>query len=380
MAAFVGLVPDAPSALVLEGEAGIGKSTLWLDGLDLARGSGIRVLASRPAEAERALVHAGLGDLLEDVLEEALPHLAAPRRSALEVAMLRRDASGDPVDPRAVALAVRDVLQQLASQQPVLVAVDDVQWLYALLSTALAFALRRLPASQVLLLLARRMADESRSSGPEDALPRARVRRVPVGPLSVGALHRLLRDRLGISFARQTLLRVRSNRVGTRSSRWLGRVLDTDLGPLDPLQVPKTLEQLLGARIVELPDSALEALGFVAALGTLPQSLLERLGIGVGVIQPALAAHVIERSDGAIRFAHPRWRRSSIATSVSSGGECMRRSLNWPRTPWSVPVTLPCRRTSRTPTSQPCSTMRRGWPSSAGRSPLRPSSPSVPSD
>ena len=95
MAAFVGRSPDTPSALVLEGEAGIGKSTLWLDGLDLARGRGIRVLSSRPAEAERALVHAGLGDLLEDVLEEALPSLAAPRRSALEVAMLRRDASGD---------------------------------------------------------------------------------------------------------------------------------------------------------------------------------------------------------------------------------------------------------------------------------------------
>ena len=90
VAAFVGQVPDAPSALVLEGEAGIGKSTLWLEGLDLARDRGLRVLSSRPAEAERALVHVGLGDLLEDVLDDALPRLAAPRRSALEVAMLRR--------------------------------------------------------------------------------------------------------------------------------------------------------------------------------------------------------------------------------------------------------------------------------------------------
>ena len=88
VAAFVAQVPDSPSALVLEGEAGIGKSTLWLEGVGLARARGLRVLASRPAEAERALAHVGLGDLLEEVLDEALPSSAAPRRGA-GVAMLR---------------------------------------------------------------------------------------------------------------------------------------------------------------------------------------------------------------------------------------------------------------------------------------------------
>ena len=151
VAAFVGGVASAPSALVLEGEPGIGKSTLWLEGADLARGRGIRVLSTRPAEAERALVHVGLGDLLESVLDEVLPGLVAPRRRALGVAMLREDAAGARVDHRAVALAVRDVLLQLAQGGPVVVAVDDVQWLDASSSAALAFALRRLPASPVLV-------------------------------------------------------------------------------------------------------------------------------------------------------------------------------------------------------------------------------------
>ena len=306
VAAFVGRVPETPTALVLEGEAGIGKSTLWLEGVDLVRARGLRVLSSRPSEAERALVHVGLGDLLEDVLHETLPALAPPRRRALGVAMLRDDASGAPVDHRAVGLAVRDVLQQLGEDEPMVVAIDDVQWLDPSSSAALAFALRRLPTSHVLVLLARRLADGPQPSTLEGALPEAQVRRVPVGPLSVGALHRLLRDRLGTSFARQTALRIREQSGGNPFfALELGRFLGTDLSPLDPLPVPKTLEELVGARIAGLPGSALEALAFVAALGTPSESLLQRAGIGTDVIHPAVAAHVIERIDGTIRFTHP---------------------------------------------------------------------------
>jgi DNA-binding CsgD family transcriptional regulator len=306
LAAFLSRAPDAPSALVLEGEAGIGKSTLWLDGVDLARARGLRVLSSRPAEAERALVHVGLGDLLEDVLDDALPALAVPRRRALGVAMLRDDASGTPVDHRAVALAVRDVLQQLGKAEPVVVAIDDVQWLDASSSYALAFALRRLPASHVLVLLARRPADGSHSSTLEQALSPAQVRRVPVGPLSVGALHRLLADRLGTRFARQTSLRIREQSGGNPFfAIELARVLGTDPSPLDPFPVPKSLEELLGARIAGLPGSTLEALAFAAAVGTLSESLIQRAGIDSGVLQPAVEAHVIERIDGTIRFTHP---------------------------------------------------------------------------
>ncbi|HUP32377.1 MAG TPA: ATP-binding protein [Gaiellaceae bacterium] len=66
--AFLYATPlDSPRALVLEGEAGIGKSTLWLKGLELARERGLRVVSSRPAEAERDLAFAGLGDVFEDV-------------------------------------------------------------------------------------------------------------------------------------------------------------------------------------------------------------------------------------------------------------------------------------------------------------------------
>ena len=119
--------------LVLEGEAGIGKSTLWLEAVESARSQGFRVLSSRPAQAETGLAHAGLGDLLEDALPEVAPELAAPRRSALESALLVQgvEVGETRVDPRSLAVAVRSALRLLADREPVLVAIDDVQWLDA---------------------------------------------------------------------------------------------------------------------------------------------------------------------------------------------------------------------------------------------------------
>ncbi len=79
---------EGPTAFVLDAEAGIGKSTLWLAAVEAARERGLRVLSARPAEAERGFAYAALGDLFDDVLGEVAPALTAPQRRALEVALL----------------------------------------------------------------------------------------------------------------------------------------------------------------------------------------------------------------------------------------------------------------------------------------------------
>jgi DNA-binding CsgD family transcriptional regulator len=303
--AFLGEGRGGPSALVLEGPAGIGKSTLWLAGVEHARSRGFRVVLSRPAAAEINLAHMGLGDLFEDVLDDVLPALPPPRRRALEFALLLQE-SDEAVDPRALGTATRSVLQALAEERPLVVAIDDVQWLDASSERALAFAMRRLETSPVLLLLSRRSADRLQPSGLERALTADSVRRLAVGPLSAGALHRFLRDRLGRPFARQTLLRIHERSGGNPFfALELARVLDADVDAAQPLPLPETLEELVRGRISGLPVVTQRALALAAALGTASESMLVRTGVPLEALAPAFAAHVIERENGTIRFTHP---------------------------------------------------------------------------
>src|SRR5262245_60639666 len=196
-----------PAGIALEGEAGIGKSVLWLEAVDRARARGLRVLTARPAESERSLAHAALGDLFDDVLDEVLPGLPPPRRRALEVALLLEDAGSRPLDPLALGVAVRSALEVLAEDGGLVVAVDDLQWLDSSSSAALGVALRRLGDADVLVLWTRRLGDDG-GIAVEEALGPDRIERVPVGPLSVGAIHRILSDQLGRPVPRPTLLRL----------------------------------------------------------------------------------------------------------------------------------------------------------------------------
>ena len=99
--ALIGSVSEGPSALLLEGAAGIGKTTLWHAGVSIARARGHRVLSCRPAESEARLSYAALGDLFDF----ELPNLPAPQRRALDAALLRAEVEGAPPDQRAVSVA-----------------------------------------------------------------------------------------------------------------------------------------------------------------------------------------------------------------------------------------------------------------------------------
>ena len=294
---------DAPRVLVLDGEAGIGKSTLWHTGLALARERGLRVLSTRPAEAEQNFALAGLGDLLEGVLDEVLPALAPPRRRALEVALLLEEAQ-EPLDPRAVGVATRSALELLAEAQPLLVAVDDVQWLDLSSTDALGFAMRRTEAP-LRVLLARRSETTNRTTL-ESALPAPSVERLHVGPLTVGALQAVLSERLDRVFPRPVLLRIHETSGGNPFyALELARALPVDVDPTGPLPIPEGLDELVGARLTALPEGARSALALVAALGAAPIDLLAAAGHTEDALEPALAAHVVERVVGEIRFTHP---------------------------------------------------------------------------
>ena len=296
--AFLDGSVESSAGLVLEGEPGIGKSTLWLAAVTAARERGFVVLVACPAEAERGMAHVGLGDLFDGVLDDVIGELSPPRRRALEVALLRDAGAVDATDDRALAVAVRDVLNLLSEQKPVVVAIDDVQWLDASSASTLAFALRRLGGT-VRLVFARRLEPSALEQSVD-------VEGLRVGPLSVGALHRLLRDEVGRPFARQTLLRIHERSGGNPFfALELARVLAEDIDPLEPLPVPETLDELVRARLVGLPAATRDALALASAVGAPSESLLESAGVTSEALAPAIAAHVVKRDRGAIRFTHP---------------------------------------------------------------------------
>ena len=263
-----------------------------------------RVLSVRPVEAEIGIPYVGLGDLFEGVLQDVLARLSAPRRRALEGALLLVEVT-DPVDTRALGLAVRDVLQVLAEEGPVLVAVDDLQWLDTDSAAALSFALRRLERSPVLLLLARR-AHAAEFPELERALPNEGLHRLSLGPLSVGALHSLLRVRVDRVFARQTLLRIHEQSGGNPFyALEIAGALGARIDPTQPLPVPQSLAELVGERLAGLPAPTRRALALAATVGTASESLLDRAGFAHEVLAPAVEAGVIELQGGGIRFTHP---------------------------------------------------------------------------
>jgi DNA-binding CsgD family transcriptional regulator len=295
------------AALVLEGEAGVGKSTLWLAGLELARGAGMLVLVSRPAEAERGLAYVGLGDLLEDAVDDVLPALPEPRRRALELALLSGGRGDETVDARAVAVATRSALELVAAQQTVLVAIDDVHWLDEPSAQALVFALRRLRGVSLLLLLARRLGEGSLVAEVEDALGAGRVGRVRVAPLSVGALHRILQTRLGVTIPRPLLVRLHESSGGNpfyalELARALG---DTTADPTEPLPLPESLEGIVRDRFAGISGPTRAALAVVAAGGRASAESLRDAGVADEALEPAFAARLVETQRGVVTFTHP---------------------------------------------------------------------------
>jgi DNA-binding CsgD family transcriptional regulator len=320
---FLDRVPSGPSALVLEGAAGIGKTTLWQAATQRAAARGYAMLSCRAAESETKLSLAALADLLAEIAEEFLARLPAPQRQALEVALLRRDAHGPPRDPRALATAVRSVLLELAARGPLVVAIDDLQWLDAPSARMLDFAVRRLGTGCVGILATSRVGDPRADRLPlERALPAGRVVPVRVGPLSVAALHHIVGARLGQALPRPVLVRVAQAADGNPLfALEITRVL-LERGvppPGQPLPVPRDVKALVARRARALLPPTREALLAAAAL---PQARVQLVAAALGRppgadLEPAERAGMVELDGGVVRFTHPLF-ATAIYTSATT--------------------------------------------------------------
>ena len=320
---FLDRVALGPAALVIEGEAGIGKTTVWQEAIAAAEARSFKVLRAQPTEPEATLSYGALADLVGVVFEETRAVLPAPQDRALAAALLLADLE-EPADPRTTATALVGVLTALAAEQPVLVAVDDVQWLDPASERALGFAARRLPSRLGLLLTLRAEAGGAVPFELDRALAEDRLERVAPGPLSLAALHHLLSGRLGMSLARPTLARLAAASGGNpffalEIGRALARAGDERTFD-DPLPVPSALQELVASRVRALSTTAKEVVLVAAMLSRPTVATVARALVPRGTADAALAeaeeAGVLVAERGRIRFTHPLL-ASAIYASVS---------------------------------------------------------------
>jgi AAA ATPase domain len=331
IARFLAAVPTGPSALVILGEAGIGKTTLWNEAVAAARQGSCTVLSCRPAHAEARLPYLVLGDLFAGISDQILSELPVPQRKALEIALLRIEGEGHPLQQRAVSAAVLSTLVMLARSAPTLVAIDDAQWLDSPSSRVLRFAIRRITPAPIGILVAIRSAsidDDPLNLG--SALPAARLSRLTVGPLGLRALDRLLRSRLDTAFPGPTLRRLEETSGGNPFfALELGRVLlDSEAHAVagQPLPAPQSLTELLIGRLLRLPRAAREALLVASAVSRPTTDLVLAASAApeaaADPLERAAAAGLISLRDGSVRFTHPLL--ASVVYSQSSAAELRR--------------------------------------------------------
>lgn len=286
---FLGLLADGPAALTVVGQAGIGKTSVWSAAIGLATQRGLRVLTARPVEAELALGHAALGDLLQDVADEVIPELPGVQARALSTA-LSMASDPEPSDPLLVARATLTALRVLA---PVVVAVDDVHWLDRSSARALAFAARRVGDVRVGFVIALR--DDHADPLQVAAALGDRSVEVRLSGLSLGATGHLLRERYGQALPRRRLRSIHERSAGNPFfAIELARAPDAEEG------LPQTLGDLVQRRL-EVASGGRSAIELLAVRG--PQSVGEftdRVALDAAVTDGVL----VERA-GEVRFAHP---------------------------------------------------------------------------
>jgi DNA-binding CsgD family transcriptional regulator len=292
IAGWVDLLTVGPAGLVIEGEAGIGKTSLLRIAADLAAERDAHLLLARPVEAELALGYSGLGDLLQGAAEQRIRDLPAPQAEAL-LAALSLTAPPRSGDPLLVARATLSLLRLLAAEADVVLVIDDVQWLDAPSRRAIGFVARRLGTARVGIAVTAR--DPARDPLDLASAMGERCVRVRLDGLSFGAIGHLVRDRIAHDIPRRRLLGIHQRSGGNPFY-----ALELARADSEAVGLPPTLEQLIMRRLDEAAGAS-AAVELLAVLGPSPVSALgPPEGVDAGVAQGVLIEH-----EGEIRFSHP---------------------------------------------------------------------------
>jgi DNA-binding CsgD family transcriptional regulator len=329
---FLKSASRGPSALLVEGAAGIGKTTLCLEAVEQARRRRMRVLTTRPAEAESVVAYSALADLLGGVEARLLERLPQPQLRAVDQVLLRADETDAFTEPRAVAAAFLAVIEAVAAETPALLAIDDVQWLDPSSVFALAFAARRF-AGQIGVLATLRTGSGGKGAASwlQVGSPEA-VRRITLAPFSVGEISALLATRLERSFTRSAVTRIHEISGGNPFyALELGRGFAGAMSGHE-LALPDSLTELVDGRISVLAPQTQRALLAVACLATPSTDVVARaLGTSTrrvaDLLEPAEADGIVRIDGGSVRFFHPLLAHGVYAGSAPAERRAMHRAI-----------------------------------------------------
>jgi DNA-binding CsgD family transcriptional regulator len=364
IAEILGGSQPRPAGVLLEGAAGAGKTTLWRWGVARAAAGGATVLAATGAELEVSASFAALTDLLDQVTDEVIGALPAPQSDALAVALLRSRRSV-ATEMRAVGMATLGVFRALARAAPVVLAVDDLQWIDEDSAAVLAFAFRRADPGLVRVLLARRAGGTRLPSARRGMASRPRgkevagqviaalsvtglVTRLPVAGLPPGALQELITRGLGSPLPRPMLQRIHEATGGNPlfALELAAAAGDAGAGAGDPLPVRAELRDLLKDRIDRLSPAARDLVLVAAAARRPTLSLVQRalrsgqdggqsgrddaltdLALTDDAVSEAVRRGVLQVGDEVIGFVHPLYGSAVYAMAGAARRQRVHRLL-----------------------------------------------------
>jgi len=310
LGALVDRLRDGGGAVVVRGEAGIGKSALLQRVRRRAEAQGFRPLATFGVESEAELAFAGLHQLLRPVIG-VLAQLPEPQRQTLESAL----GLGVVIKPDSfrVAVAAFQLICEVADSTPVVLIVDDAQWLDRSTLSVIAFIGRRLEAEHIGLVAAIR-------SGHSTPLDDARLPTLALERLSAPAAARLL-DRTAPHLHPVLRARVLAESSGNplalvELARTMGRSGE-QLSPA-PTTLTARLERAFASRLGDLAPDTRPVLLAAALDGRASlEEIARSSGAGIESLQPAVDADLVEIADGRVRFRHPLI-RSAVRQAASS--------------------------------------------------------------
>ncbi len=306
---FIAEEMPEPSAFLIDGEAGIGKTTLFDHAVREAHQLGLARMVARPGRAEVDLSYSALIELLSHVEERVIEELPAPQAHVLNRLLRREEGRFDRLS---LSVAMLAVVRAIATARPLVLAIDDVQWLDAPSTKVLSYVARRLEGAPVRILVARRA--EGTAGWPfelDRSVPSDRLGEIRPGPLGPSDLARILRRRLGWAPAWPRVLRIAELSGG---NPFYAIELARARGSL---HAPENLDEPLPQGVTELVRSRLDALPVRVRATVQAASVLHAPTIGTlrgmvprsvdveRALDEAERAAILVLEGDRVRFAHP---------------------------------------------------------------------------